>query len=351
MSKFEPKIVPLFRDALPPLDEAAFKELEKAIIEDGEVRDPLVLRDCDDALVEGHHRLKIAKAHGIPYKIHRRHFKDDHDVLSFIYRNAIGRRNLSAAQEQLYRGRLYQELSANKVSGPGGNGSAAEEVAAATGVSPRTVMRDAKVAEDVAKLAIPLARAYQDGTIVLSRDQLHSLAAKDQTTQLSLARDVRTGVYSGWEAALGTKKKESGGSSPAPSAEKKTGKKGESKSDSGKKAGGKKGEKKKSDAKEVVSESSPSDPPPAPKTVKERMEEWSSAVEGLARRVVALAKELPQGEWLDANRSRIIEDTLQSAADTLRQIKAAKVCPNCEGDGCKRCRQTGWIPKNLASEV
>lgn len=49
--------------------------------------------------------------------------------------------------------------------------------------------------------------------------------------------------------------------------------------------------------------------------------------------------------WLDANRLQELNSRVESAKNTLRAVKAADVCPYCNGEKCKKCRETGWVNK------
>lgn len=61
-------IEPEFRDKIPPLSDDEFQKLEQNILEDGEVREPLVI--WHNTIIDGHHRWKIIQKHpDIPYKI------------------------------------------------------------------------------------------------------------------------------------------------------------------------------------------------------------------------------------------------------------------------------------------
>ena len=52
----ELKIDPEFRDKIPPLTEAEFKQLEENIVADGEVREPIVA--WNGTIIDGHTRCR-----------------------------------------------------------------------------------------------------------------------------------------------------------------------------------------------------------------------------------------------------------------------------------------------------
>lgn len=80
-------------------------------------------------------------------------------------------------------------------------------------------------------------------------------------------------------------------------------------------------------------------------SVEERMADWNRQVESFARSITTLADEAPKGGWWDDSQANITYQQLKSAAGSVRQAKCDKVCPLCDGQGCKRCKDTGFMPK------
>lgn len=80
-------------------------------------------------------------------------------------------------------------------------------------------------------------------------------------------------------------------------------------------------------------------------TTADLMAEWNTAIEAWARSVPMLTKSLPEGAWMDQNRVEIITSQLKAAANTARAVKGHDLCPKCNGEGCKKCRKTGWLNK------
>lgn len=80
-------------------------------------------------------------------------------------------------------------------------------------------------------------------------------------------------------------------------------------------------------------------------TIEEQMTAWNRAVEIFARSITDLGKTAPRGGWWDESQANITQQQLKSAAGSARQAKCDKVCPICGGSGCKRCHETGFMPK------
>lgn len=87
---------PRFRDKIPRPSEEERRRLEENILKDGLVRDPLVLWKGTNILVDGHNRWDIIQKHPeIPYTTIEQEFENEWDVVAWICRNQLGRRNIS----------------------------------------------------------------------------------------------------------------------------------------------------------------------------------------------------------------------------------------------------------------
>lgn len=76
-------IDPEFRDKIPPLSEDEFSKLEQNILEDGEVREPLVV--WHNTIIDGHHRYKIVQKHPeIPFKVKQMDFPDKWAAMAYL---------------------------------------------------------------------------------------------------------------------------------------------------------------------------------------------------------------------------------------------------------------------------
>ena len=100
-------INPEFRDKIPPLSEDEFKRLEENIVNDGEVREPLIV--WNNTLIDGHHRWQIIQKHPeIPYKVKEMNFPDKWGAISWMCSNQLGRRNITNEQRTYLLGKLYE---------------------------------------------------------------------------------------------------------------------------------------------------------------------------------------------------------------------------------------------------
>lgn len=98
-----------FENLIPKQTAEQFKQLEENVLKDGRVRNPLVVWKDHGILVDGHHRLRILKAHPeIPYTVIEQEFDDEDAVKEWIITNALGTRNLTETDYTLLVASLYK---------------------------------------------------------------------------------------------------------------------------------------------------------------------------------------------------------------------------------------------------
>ena len=102
----ELQINPKFQKYLFPLTQEEYTKLKESIQENG-VLNPLIT--WNEYIVDGHTRYKICKELGITnIPTENKSFKNDEEVLEFMDKNQLGRRNLSDLQRNIIIGRLYE---------------------------------------------------------------------------------------------------------------------------------------------------------------------------------------------------------------------------------------------------
>lgn len=106
------KTDPEFQNKIPPLTDAEFKQLEENILGDGEVREPIVV--WNDTIVDGHNRWKIILANPwLTYRVKEMNFADKWEAFDWMYKNQLGRRNLTDEQKRYLLGKLYEARKNN----------------------------------------------------------------------------------------------------------------------------------------------------------------------------------------------------------------------------------------------
>lgn len=120
-------IDPEFRDKIPPLSQDEFSKLEENILEDGEVREPLVV--WHNTIIDGHHRWAIIQKHPeIPYKVKQMDFPDKWAAIVWMCRNQLGRRNITDEQKTVLIGEAYNAQKKTRGASDGFRGNQYESL-------------------------------------------------------------------------------------------------------------------------------------------------------------------------------------------------------------------------------
>lgn len=95
------------RNFIPVLTDSEREQLERNILAEG-VREPLIVWQEENTLIDGHNRYEIAKKHKIDFKIITKSFFSKEDVYLWMINNQLGRRNLTTEQASYLRGKRYE---------------------------------------------------------------------------------------------------------------------------------------------------------------------------------------------------------------------------------------------------
>ncbi|MBU2724808.1 ParB N-terminal domain-containing protein [Acidithiobacillus ferridurans] len=151
-------ILPQIEDLLYPLKSDELAHLEASIQRDG-VREPLCVwdRDGELILIDGHHRYAISQKLGVSFKTIKIKFESLEDVLDWVDKNQLGRRNLTDEERSLTIGRVYQRVrdarsQARQTGSEGGDGRTVDAVANEWRVSSGTVKRSADFADAIEQM-------------------------------------------------------------------------------------------------------------------------------------------------------------------------------------------------------
>ena len=92
------KIDPEFQNQIPPLTDDEYKQLEENILKEGKLLSPLIV--WNNTLVDGHNRYAILQKHPeICFSTMPLRFESREEVLAWICKNQLGRRNLTPEQK------------------------------------------------------------------------------------------------------------------------------------------------------------------------------------------------------------------------------------------------------------
>lgn len=206
------KIDPEFRDKVPPMSEAEFKQLEENILKDGRVKVPLTV--WDGTIIDGHNRYAIIKKHPeLAWNIDEVHFKDRYEAVVWICKNQLGRRNLTEAQKSYLRGKQYEAekmaQGGDRKSNEFSNGQnvhlksrretkdgTAGRIGKQYGVNGRTIRRDAEYAKgvDLAEAEEPgIRNRILSGESQIPKTIIAAFPAMPKEERKAILSDVPTG--------------------------------------------------------------------------------------------------------------------------------------------------------------
>lgn len=150
------------RKLIPTLSEAEREQLEQNVMREG-CRDPLVIWQEKDVLLDGHHRFEICRRLQLPYKTERISLKDRDAAKAWVITNQFGRRNLAPfvraelalELEPLIAGRAKENQRQSQGRGQKGPQNSAnlktdtrEEIAKVAGVSHDTIDKAKVITEN-----------------------------------------------------------------------------------------------------------------------------------------------------------------------------------------------------------
>ncbi|MDI6615277.1 MAG: hypothetical protein QME27_01075 [Syntrophaceae bacterium] len=182
---------------LPMLTGEERRLLEESIIREG-CRDPIVFWRETGILIDGHNRYDICTRLQIPYREVSLSFKNRSDVIDWIYKNQMSRRNITDAQRTYIIGKLYRERkrergNSNSPLGEGKSGTAGV-IAREYDTGKATVERAEKFANavDILKdnIGEDFSRQILDEKIALPKVDVQRLAEKPVEIQAALIKKL-----------------------------------------------------------------------------------------------------------------------------------------------------------------
>lgn len=187
-------IDPVISGAQRKLTPEEFGQLEENILRDGEIRDKVVVWKGTAKIVDGENRYTIAKKHNLSFDVQEYEFADEKEVIAWIYKTQLGRRNLEGIAASLMRGKLA--TSPEDI----------EKVAEAFNVSERTVYRDKEVVQVVSEMPDDLRERIDKGSLVASDNAVRKLKHLDESSKAKVYDELRKDRTKSIAEALPSKK-------------------------------------------------------------------------------------------------------------------------------------------------
>ena len=200
------KIDPEFQSQIPPLTDDEFKQLEENILKEGKLISPLIV--WGNTLVDGHNRYAILQKHPeIYFSTMPLPFESREEVLAWICKNQLGRRNLTPEQKYYLMGKQYEaekaahggdrkssdakssSLNANLIDST----KTCDRIAEENGVSKDTVIRASKYMKgvEIAEELMPgLKQSILSGQTKVSKADMHRLARAAYNDRAQTLQDI-----------------------------------------------------------------------------------------------------------------------------------------------------------------
>lgn len=141
---------------IPPLKPEEFATLEESILQEGRVRENLLVWKAPEGnyfLLDGHHRYQVIQKHTSRDLTWDIEVKEDMDSLEdakrYMRQLQLGRRNLTTHQMAYLRGRTYLDMKKEVGRSESGEGRTREILAAEFKVGAKTIQRDAVFARGI----------------------------------------------------------------------------------------------------------------------------------------------------------------------------------------------------------
>jgi len=203
-----------FKRLLPPLAEKVFTDLEQSILKYG-VRDPLVL--WNNILIDGYNRYEICQRYDLPFNTVDLEFPSRDNVIVWIIKNQMERRNLTPVETRRYRGIHYNTMKRiiknetgknqyNEVCTQNGyepqeeefKGKTADFLAGHYNVSRNTIVRDGQVAsaiDTIGELSPDIKKDILSGKTRISNKQLQELSSASTEDVKSVISQIEDGTF------------------------------------------------------------------------------------------------------------------------------------------------------------
>lgn len=199
-----------FQSKIPPLTEAEFQQLKENILEAGEVYEPIVV--WNGVIVDGHNRWKIVQEHPeITYRVREMEFADKWAAFDWMYKNQLGRRNLTEQQRTTLigqlgiarmqsrggdRGNQYTKLANRQNGGMPERQITSDQIAKELGIGSRTVDRAisyAKGINAISNVSPDTANRILNGEIKVTKHDVASVAKASPTDIPAMIESIRSG--------------------------------------------------------------------------------------------------------------------------------------------------------------
>ncbi|MDR2599850.1 MAG: hypothetical protein LBC73_06185 [Oscillospiraceae bacterium] len=196
-----------FQALLPQLDPLELEGLTQNILEHGCML-PLIL--WNDILIDGYNRYSICTEYDLPFNTIAIELETRDDALEWMITHQLARRNLTSMQNSIYRGMLYNlekkshggdywtDRQISRGHNDPSRSSTADKLSDRFNISPRTIKRDAEMAEVVVAIGRVSLDAKQEILLEktkISRKKLRGLSKASEEEITNIAQSIEDGTF------------------------------------------------------------------------------------------------------------------------------------------------------------
>ena len=193
-------IDPEFKALLAPLSAEQYAGLEEDILDRG-CLDTIKL--WNDTIIDGHNRFSICMRHGVIFQTEDLEFDSREDVIEWMIRNQLNRRNQTPEQISYFRGKLYEQRKKAPHRPLKGAQNAhlsktAETIADEYGVNQATIRRDADFAKAIDTIGKQVGEDVKhqilSGELPVTKKDVVKLAQMPEEKRQAITEKIATGA-------------------------------------------------------------------------------------------------------------------------------------------------------------
>ena len=196
-----------FQTLLAPLTAEEYAGLEQDILDKG-CLDTLKVWQGQGILIDGHNRYSICMRHGVLFDVQELEFDDREDVIEWMIRHQLSRRNQTPEQISYYRGMLYEQKKKTH-GGTGANqyeqsanylhsAKTADVIAQEYGVTGTTIRNDAAYARAINTIAVEAGEEVKQqilsGELPMTKKDVVKLAKMPEEKRQAITGKIATGA-------------------------------------------------------------------------------------------------------------------------------------------------------------
>ena len=203
---------PEFQKQIPPLTSEELDQLEKNILHEGQVLDPIIV--WNDIILDGHNRYQIVQGHPeIKFDVKSLEFEDRNQAQIWICLHQLGRRNLTHEQKKYLMGMRYEIEKASHGASNGFRGNShtkdlvsyqngnllktertCDRIAKELNVGRSTVIRANEFAKGLTaaeEVSPGILQEVLSGSVKATQDEVSALARASPDTRKELVEKIR----------------------------------------------------------------------------------------------------------------------------------------------------------------